>query len=78
MSKLVWIKCKQIVEYNQQHIVTDEEYELLKDLDYQDIDEDDDRKIYRIVDGYLDGTDIYDWEHEYKDVTIELGQAEES
>lgn len=41
MSKTIWIKCKQVVEYNQQHTVTDEEYDILmNDADGGDVEED--------------------------------------
>lgn len=32
MSKIVWISCKQVVEYKQQVTLTDEEYEEVKDF----------------------------------------------
>lgn len=80
MSKLIWIKCKQVCEYNQQHVVTDEEYKILMDeADGGDVEETHGRKSpYGIIDGYLDSTDIFDTEREFTDVSIELDKLKKS
>ncbi len=76
MSKTIWIKCKQVCEYSQQHTVTDEEYELLKNMYSDEVTEfetyDGERKLYRILERYIDNSDILDTAHEFASVRIEL------
>jgi len=77
MGKTVWIKCKMVVEYNQQVNLTDEEYETIE----QALQEDDCieegtiisyKSAYGILEGRLDHKSVYDTEHEYTDVQMEL------
>ena len=75
MSKTIWIKCKQVCEYNQQCVVTDEEYKLLKNINGDDVSETNDkegRKLYRILEAHIDSTEIYDTEHEFLNVEVVL------
>lgn len=74
MSKIIWIECKQTVQYNQQHTVTDEEYELLKQCELWDIDQCDHEvsEIYDILENYINPDDVFDIETEYQSVQIKL------
>jgi hypothetical protein len=71
MSKTIWIRCKQVVEYSQQHTVTDEEYELIKDLDMDDVgNSGNTKKVYDVINAYIDPTEVTDCEEEYTDVQV--------
>lgn len=82
MGKTIWIKCKQVCEYNQQHTVTDAEYDkLMEDADGGDVEEPmqySTRTLdaYHIIDGYLNHTDILDTGREFTDISIELDVPE--
>ena len=82
MSKTIWIRCKQVCEYSQQHTVTDEEYEILmNEADGGDVDEpmrwsSEKLEPYHIIDSYLNHTDILDTGREFIDISIELDKPE--
>lgn len=44
MSKKITIRCKQVVEYYQDVIVTDEQWAILREVDGCDVDEDEETK----------------------------------
>lgn len=78
MGKTVWISCKQVVEYKQQHTISDEEYDILMN----EIEEECGcivepntsirNSAYSIMEGYINANDIMDCEREYTDVEIEV------
>lgn len=71
MSKIIWISCKQVVEYNQQVTVTDEEYNTLMEIDGNDVHEDYNPKgAYAIISSHLDHSEILDSDDEYLMVQI--------
>ena len=53
MGKIVWIACKKVMEYKQQREITDEEYEVIKGLDMDDVDSSD-GEVYDIIDMYME------------------------
>jgi DNA-binding ferritin-like protein len=76
MSKTIWVRCKQVVEFSQQHEVTDEAYEILKEqADGCDVSEPIEfvrNSPYSILEGLINYNDITDCEREFTDVSIEL------
>ena len=79
MGKTVQIKCKQVVEYDQTVTLTDADYELVKDLDMDDVSEmdSDTKKMYRVIDKYINKSDVIDVEPEYTDVQVTIDGEEQ-
>lgn len=70
MAKTIWIECSQVVHYNQQVTVTDEEYETIKSLDLDDISEKSDKEAFRIIETIINRSDVCDAEQEFLAVLV--------
>lgn len=71
MAKTVIITCRQEVTYRQSVTVTDEEYELIKGLNLDDIgpgDED----VYQVIDKYIEKEDEFERSEEFVSVQVKL------
>lgn len=76
MSKIVWISCKQVVEYKQQVTLTDEEYEEVKDFQMgDDIIPGDDG--YDVIEDHINLSDVLDVDQEFTDVQVTTQEYEE-
>ena len=71
MKKInVEIKCKQVVEYNQLVEMNEDDFYALQELNGDDINEDRDFVEYRIVEKYIDHSDICSSENQYLSVEV--------
>lgn len=65
------IRCKQVIHYDQQVLVTPEEAKILKSLEYDEVSERRNSEAYSILEGYINPMEILDCDREYTDVEIE-------
>jgi hypothetical protein len=68
--KQIEISCKQTVTYSQHIEVTDEEYEILKASDGDDIYQLHDPEVYNIIDSKLNYHDIFESDDAFIDFSI--------
>lgn len=72
----VTIKCKQVMHFEQQVEMSQEDYEKVKDLDYEDVHEIREREQYSVLEGYLNFNDILESDDEFLDVQITKDEDE--
>jgi hypothetical protein len=72
MSKLikVTITAEQVVQYNQEVEMTQEDYDTLYNLNDEDVSEMRQTYIYRIVESHIDNCDIFSAENEFLNVQV--------
>lgn len=66
----VTIKCKQVMHFYQQVEMSKEDYEKVKDLDYEDVHEIREKEQYSVLEDYLNFNDILESDDEFLDVQI--------
>lgn len=66
----VWIECSQVVYYNQQVQLTDKEFEVLNELDADDVAQDTESVAFNILQAHINSSDVFDADQEYLSVII--------
>lgn len=66
------IKCRNTVYYDQEIHVSLSDYEKIKDLDNDDIDENDNPEAYEIISNILDFRDVCSAEESFTDVFVTI------
>lgn len=66
------IKAKQVVNYNQNIEVQIEDFEKIKNLNYDDVREwrEDEKEVYNILKKYINNADVFDIENEFMSVSV--------
>ncbi len=67
---LVTIKCKQVMHFEQQVEMSQEDFDKVKDIDFDDVHEIRNREQYSVIEGYLNFMDILESDDEFLDVQI--------
>mgnify|MGYP001388154419 CR=1 FL=1 len=72
MSKriTVTIDCKQTIHFKQDVELHEEEYEKLKELNYDDVTERHNKEQYNIIESYIDYNSFAGSDYEFKDVSV--------
>ena len=66
----VTIKCKQVMHFEQQVEMSQEDFDKVKDIDFDDVHEIRNREQYSVIEGYLNFMDILESDDEFLDVQI--------
>jgi rRNA maturation protein Rpf1 len=67
---VVTIKCKQVMHFEQQVEMSQEDFDKVKDIDFNDVHEIRNRDQYSVIEGYLNFMDILQSDDEFLDVQI--------
>jgi len=67
----VTVKAKQVIEYNQDVEMTEEDFVNLKDIRMDDISIDSDPQLYFMLERYIDPSVIFCSDEEFKEVSVE-------
>jgi hypothetical protein len=66
----VTIKCKQVMHFEQSVEMDESDYEKIKDLNFEDVQERREREQYSVIEGYLNFMDVLESDDEFLDVQI--------
>ena len=72
MSKLIKVRitAEQVIQYNQEVEMTQEDYDTLYNLNDADVSEMRHTSTYRIVESHIDNCDIFSAENEFLNVEV--------
>ena len=66
----VTIKCSQVVYYEQEVKMSKEDFDIIKDVDWEDINKLREKIKYNVIDKYLDPSEMTDADQEFLNVEI--------
>lgn len=66
----VWLRCKQVVHYDQQVELTQEEYDLLSNINDSTVSKHHNTEEYNIIQDNIDNQNVLDTDWEFTDVEL--------